>query len=104
MSRILQQDITITQSNGRGKGGKSYYFIRPLAKCDNRSRKVGGFNYQEIQPKIDKVIAKWYFPIVILYQVEDMVIGSNSKENALKEYWRVCDPNDIGVTKIVEVK
>lgn len=100
----MQEDIQIRKSNGLGKYGKSYYFIRPLAECGNRSRKVGGINYQEIQPKIDKVIAKWYSPRVILYLVADMVIGSNSKENALKEYWRVCHPNDIGVTKIVEIK
>lgn len=100
----MQDDVKITRSNGRGKGGKSFYFIRPLSECNNRSRKVGGFNYQEIQPRIDRLIAKWYSPRIILYQVADMVIGSNSKENALKEYWRVCERKNIGVNKEVEIK
>lgn len=100
----MQEDIQIRRSSGRGKGGKSYCFIRPFATCDNRSRKVGGYTSLEIEGKIAKLIAKWYFPVVILYKVDGLIIGSNSKENALKEYWRVCDRADIGVIKNVEVK
>jgi len=92
---MTQPDIKIHTSAGRGKNGKMYKGVRPLADCFNRSRKVGGYNHQEIQAKIDKVIEKWFSPKVILYRVDGHVIGSNSKENALKEYWRVCEKEKI---------
>lgn len=88
---MTQTDIVIHISNGRGKNGKVYKTIRPLAKCFNRSRKVGGYSTQELKEKTEKVINKWFSPKVILYKVDGEIIGSNSKENALKEYWRVCD-------------
>jgi len=97
-------DVKVTKSNGLGKGGKTYYYIRPLAECHNRSRKVSGFTYQEIQEKIEKTIAKWYAPMVILYEVDGHIIGSNSKWNALEEYWRRCDIEDAKAKKQFEVK
>ena len=97
-----QEDIKIERSNGRGKGGKISFFIRPVANCLNRSRKVSGWPGSDIQDKIDKCVRKWFSPKVILYEIEGSIIGSNSKENALKEYWRVCDIKDIN--KQFEVK
>ncbi len=99
-----QSDIKVTKSNGLGKGGKTFYYIRPLTECHNRSRKVSGFTHQEIQEKIEKVITKWYSPIVVLYEVDGHIIGSNSKENALKEYWRICELADAKAKKMFDVK
>lgn len=90
------EGISIRQSNGYGKNGKVSYYIRPLQECLNRSRKVSGFTYAEIEEKKRKLINKWYSPIVIYYKIDSHIIGSNSKENALKEYWRVCELSDIG--------
>jgi hypothetical protein len=99
----MQQDLQIRISNGRGAGGKTYYYIRPKEKCYNRSRKISGFTSQEIQEKLAACISKWFFPKVILYKVDGRVIGSNSKENALKEYWRICDLADAKSKKQFEV-
>lgn len=95
-------DIKISRSNGNGKGGRISYFIRPAAECLNRSRKVSGWPGNDIQEKIDKCVSKWFSPMVILYEIEGSVVGSNSKENALKEYWRRCEKEDIN--KQFEVK
>lgn len=91
----MQEDIKIQKSNGFGKNGQLNYFIRPVADCMNRSRKASGFNYPI--EKIDNLIRKWYYPKVILYNINGMIIGSNSKENALKEFWRVCEKDIIGI-------
>lgn len=99
----IPADVEVRRSNGRGKDGKTYYFIRPFAECFNRSRKVSGWTSQEINDKIEKVIAKWYSPRVILYQIEGTIIGSNSKENALKEWWRVCEIEKIKQLTEVEL-
>lgn len=93
----MQSDVKITQSIGQGKGGKMSWFIRPIYYCFNRSHKVSGFTGKELQEKADKVISKWYYPRVILYEVDGETIASNSKENALTEYWRVCAKEKIGV-------
>lgn len=34
--------------------------------------------------------------MVIYYEINGKVIGSNSKENALKEYWRICELSEVG--------
>jgi hypothetical protein len=91
-----QSDVKIERSNGNGKGGKIFYYIRPLQECMNKSRKASGFTPAELHEKISNVITKWYSPMVIMYMVNGWVIGSNSKENALKEYWRVCERGDVG--------
>lgn len=88
------EGIKIEKSNGRGKGGRSVYYIRPIQKCFNKSRKVSGFTHAEIEEKKEKLINKWYAPMIIYYEINGCVIGSNSKENALKEYSRICDLED----------
>lgn len=98
----MQEDVELTRSEGRGSGGKSFYYIRPLQKCYNRSRRVGGFTSSEINQKINNCIRKWYYPKVVFYKIDGHIIGSNSKENALKEYWRICDLRDVGVEFEVE--
>ena len=95
-------ELKITRSNGNGKGGKTFYYVRPIYDCFNRSRKVSGFTYREIHEKLDKLIETWYSPKIILYEIQGHTIASNSKENALKEFWRVCELTD--VKKPFEVK
>lgn len=80
------EGIKIENSNGLGKGGRVVYYVRPLQQCFNRSRKFKGFTHFELTEKKDKLIKKWYAPMVIYYEVDGHIIGSNSKENALKEY------------------
>jgi hypothetical protein len=99
---MTTEGLRIERSNGQGKGGSSVYYIRPAQTCSNRSRKVRGFVHLEIKAKTKKLIYKWFAPMVIYYEVNGVVIGSTSKENALKEYWRICDRNDVG--KIFQVK
>lgn len=90
------EGIKIERSYGKGKYGAVSYYIRPLQECFNRSRKVSGFTHAEIEEKKQKLISKWYAPMVIYYEINGVVIGSNNKENALKEYWRVSELEDIG--------
>lgn len=93
-----QSDIKIEKSNGSNSFAGAIYFVRPLADCMNRSRKVSVRPGESATEKIEKVIAKWFFPKVIIYNLNGWKIGSNSKENALKEYWRVCAEEEIGKT------
>lgn len=86
----FQSDITINRSNGFTKSGKPAYYISPRVKCINRARRVIGID------RVEKCIKKYFYPRVILYEIDGSVIGSNSKENALKEYWRVCELNKVG--------
>jgi hypothetical protein len=93
----MQTDIRIDASNGRTTDNlKIVRYIRPVYECFNRARKVTGFTSSEVNRKINNVVAKWYSPKVILYKIEGWVIASNSKRNALCEYWRVCDMKDVG--------
>lgn len=94
--------VKIEVSNGRNSFGGIIKYIRPAGECFNRSRKVSGYTGAEVNQKVENCIAKWYSPLVIYYEVGGVIIGSNSKENALKEYWRVCEKRD--VNKIFEVK
>lgn len=98
----LKEMLSIQRSNGNSRGGKSVYYIHPAQPCSNKSRKVSGYTYKEIQEKLEKVCKTWYAPIVIYYKIEGFIIGSNSKANALKEYWKICAIEDIG--KGFEVK
>jgi hypothetical protein len=95
------KQVEVQSSNGYSRGGAIVKFVRPVGKCSNRSRKVSGFTGKEVSEKVARVIERWYSPIVIYYEINGTVIGSNSKQNALKEYWRICDMKDHG--KIFEV-
>lgn len=97
----LVDGVSLTQSNGRGKSGKMYCYIRPKKHCFNRSRKVGGFTEAELFSAIMACIKKWYNPIQY-FNINEYVIGSNSEENALKEWWRVCDKKYVDVR--IEIK
>lgn len=97
----MQSDVEVKRSNGYGKGGRLIAFVRPIYYCFNRSRKVSADTGAELREKIEKTIQKWYAPVVIRYEINGNTVCSNSKDNALTEYWRVCNKEDIG--KIFEV-
>jgi len=79
-------------SAGSGAYGNRYLYLRPNFECFNKSRRVGGYK-DEVLSKAEKVIRKWYYPSIHLYSIDGHAIASNCPENALKEYWRVCDYN-----------
>lgn len=83
--------IDFTMSAGSSAYGGQYAYLRPNYDCFNRSRRIGTTDPKLFWDKIDKAIEKWYAPMINLYLVDGHIIGSNSAENALKEYWRVCD-------------
>lgn len=93
---MTPEGVKIDTSNGRNSFGGIVKYIRPAGECINRSRKVSGLTGKEVSEKVEACIKRWYSPMVIYYQIEGVVIGSNSKENALKEFWRICDPRVIG--------
>lgn len=95
------QNIKITHSNGLGKGGKMFVFIRPDFDCMNRSRRVGAYTSEELKEVVAKCIAKYYTPLK-QYMVDGHIIGSNNEKNALREYWKVCDKNYVGKRFLVE--
>lgn len=84
--------IDACYSCGSGAYGNRYLYLRPNFECFNKSRRVGGYQ-DEVLAKAEKVIEKWYYPSIQLYKIDGHVIASNNPENALKEYWRVCDCN-----------
>ena len=90
-------EIKIINSNGRGKNGKKHVYIRPDFECFNMSRKASGFDNRELNESINNVLRKWYQPKLFVYDIDNHVIVSNSEENALREYWRVCDRSVIGL-------
>lgn len=99
------EGVDVRWSSGSGKAGKLFVYIRPEKECGNRSRRIGGFYGAEFGARIDKLIKKWFIPIKYYKVNNDRVIGSNSEKNALTEYWRVCEREDIGkifpVTEII---
>jgi hypothetical protein len=92
----LIKDVSVCYSRGRGKGGRRANFIRPADNCFNKSRRVTGFTDEELDEKIIATVKKWYYPMKY-YKVDNHIIGSNSEENALREYWRVCEKSVKGL-------
>lgn len=88
----IPSNIDFFYSKGSGKGGKRYIYLSPRGDCGNKPRRV-----EAMQEKVDKVVNKWYSPSILFYKVDNRVIGSNSEENALREYWRICEKELIGV-------
>ena len=90
MSSGIPTYVDAKMSAGSNSFGGQYVYLRPNYECFNKSRKVGGMR-NEVWDKVYKTISKWYAPGINLYMVDGHIIGSNNEENALKEYWRVCD-------------
>jgi hypothetical protein len=82
-------DVHIRRSAGRAKDGMPVFYVRPAQSCENRSRRFLGYDQR------DKGIIKWFVPNVNYYLVDGHLIGSNTAQNALKEYWRICDRDKI---------
>jgi len=101
---INNPDIQTEYSRGKSRDGRTTLYLRPAKNCFNRSRVVKGFNDAGINKKATQVIQEWYTPMVY-YSVDGQVIGSNNTENALKEYWRVCDIEKRGqIFPVTEIK
>lgn len=88
--------VKIERSFGQSKTGIPIFYVRPLQACNNKSHRCVGYNKKE------RTVWKWFYPEINYYEIKNCVIGSNSERNALKEFWRVCSKEEIGV--IVEVK
>lgn len=88
--------VKIDRSFGQNKTGIPIFFVRPLLTCHNRSHRCVGYD------KKDLAIQKWFSPEVYYYVIKNYVIGSNSEMNALREFWRVCSKEEIGI--LVEIK
>lgn len=98
---LIEKNVSVCYSRGYGKGGKRYYYIRPKDDCYNQSRKVSGWTGDELFDAIVRCVKKWYEPIQY-FMIEGKIIGSNNEENALKEWWRVCEKSQIGIRCAVE--
>lgn len=85
---ICMKPYSIKYSNGRGKNGQQYAYLRPSKKCSNRSRRV---LVRNIQKAIDK-----HFSEVNYFWIDGLIIGAKNDQFALKEYWRVCNKKYIG--------
>lgn len=96
--------IKIRYSNGYGKGGKLAAYVRPDYDCFNRGRRVADYSPNGLEEMIKTVIRKWYSPDLKVYEVDTYTIVSNNDENALKEFYRVCDIKDKDIVFPVRLK
>jgi len=90
------EHVTISYSNGRGKYGQQFAYVRPSGKCSNRSRRCAA-------DKVQDVVSK-HFPVVNYYKINGWIIGAKNENFALKEYYRICDVADIGKSFEVVLK
>lgn len=79
--------VKIEYSNGRGKYGRMFAFIRPADKCSNRSRRVP-------LERLGQTISI-HFPEINYYKIGGLIIGAKNETFALKEYWRICEKSKI---------
>ena len=82
--------VKIEYSNGSGKCGRLFAYIRPAGECSNRSRRV----------PVEKLAAaiETHFPCVNYYQVDGLIIGAKNEEFAIKEYYRICEKSKINTS------
>jgi len=85
-------DLDIRRSKGQNRTGIPVFYIRPVFACDNRSHRFIGYD------KMEKGIAKWFSPEIRAYIVDGHLIGSNTPNNARREYNRICERKKIGQT------
>lgn len=86
--------MRIEKSYGRAKYGRIVYFVRPDAECFNRSYRLICSSQEEFEKKFARISNK--LEPEIIFMISGCKIVANSRENALKEYWRVCERGDIG--------
>ncbi len=86
-----------------GKHGKVCVYLRPYQQCNNRSRRVSALVGDELKDKVKKCVDKWFTPMNY-YLVNGKTIGPSSQENALKEYYRICERKEIGTHFEVTLK
>lgn len=83
----MDHGVKITYSAGRGKNGKCFAYVRPNFPCLNRSVRVDCDSLDSYMKNIGSMLK---------FLVNGAVIGAESKEKALKEYYKVCDKADRG--------
>lgn len=86
--KIIMENLKIERSNGSGKYGQVFYYVRPAGKCSNRSMRFAA-------DKLDTGI-KTHFPNVNYYMIQGLTIAAKNESFAIKEYRRICDLKDIG--------
>lgn len=106
ITELVTKHLVITQSKGSGRNGKMYCFVSAEAPSVNadvskghRPRRVGGYTTEELNQSVRAIAKKWFFPLryfLVTDGDKNYWVASNSEENALKEYWRVCEVQDIG--------
>lgn len=84
----MNNQIQVEYSAGRGKYGRQYAYIRPAGNCHNKSRRVSA---DQVESTIEK-----HFPNVNYYLINGLVIGAKDPDFALKEFWRVCERQQVG--------
>lgn len=84
---FMTEAVPVTISQGHGKYGKQYAYIRPSKPCANRSRRV---EVHEVEKWI-RII----YPKVHYWRVGGLVIGAKDEDQAWREYWRVCERSQI---------
>ena len=90
-------EVKVEYSRGYGKSGKLAAYVRPDFDCFNRSRRVADYSHEGLREMVNTVIRKWYAPKLVAYKIDGYVIVSNNEENALKEFYRVCDKEQINI-------
>lgn len=85
------EQVKVDYSNGKGKNGSRFAFVRPAEKCANRSRR---FRVEGLEAGIEA-----YFSEVKYYLVGGLKIGAKNESMALREYWRVCEKAQFGVAQ-----
>lgn len=87
--------VDIKYSSGRVRSGRRFAYIRPSFACLNRPMRVSGNDRQNLVVNVEKAIRKYYTPI-FTYEIQGKIVGSNNPANALKEFYRVCEKEQIG--------
>jgi len=95
---VLLMSVQIIHSRGRRTNGKMKWFLLPQPfalqsasnyTMNNRARAITGLSSDEMYDKAIAAIKKHFHPLSA-YRVNNKLIYSNSEENALAEYWRIC--------------
>ena len=91
----MENDDVVIKSS-RGFSRRHVRFLMPSnGGAANKPRRVTGVTYADLQKNIEKTIKRYYTPMHY-YFIEGKMFGSNNAVNALAEWDRICDKEDIG--------
>lgn len=86
--------MKIEKSIGRTKSGAQVYYLRPDGECINRSYRITCIDEDEYKAKVSKIEKK--IKPEIQWLIDGYKVIANNSNQALREYWRVCDKSKIG--------